>query len=44
MALVFVWAVMETTAFDLSEVYQVPCCQAPLSLGGSSGWAAEWLP
>lgn len=24
MALVFAWAVMEATAFDLSEVYQVP--------------------
>ena len=44
MALVFACAVTETMAFDLSEVYQVHCCQAPLLPGGSSGWAAEWVP
>lgn len=34
---------MEAMAFDLSKVYQVHWHQAPLLLGGSSGWAAEWL-
>lgn len=44
MGLAFAWAVVGAMAPDLSEVCHVHCCPASLLLGGSSGWAAEWLP